>query len=126
MRAIAWARANLFNGPINSLLTLLALYFILRWGWTRVDWGLISAVWSAPDGRSCRAASEAGACWAFIARWYRFILFGRYPFVERWRPTLMIIFFMGLVLVSCDRRMWRRAPLLTLLWILGLIFCLIL
>jgi general L-amino acid transport system permease protein len=126
MRAISWTRANLFNGPWNSLLTLVALYLLLRAGWALMDWGLIDAVWSAPDGRSCRALSEAGACWAFVGRWYRFILFGRYPFAEQWRPTLVVILFMSLVLVSCDRRMWQRALQLGLLWILGLSLCLIL
>jgi general L-amino acid transport system permease protein len=126
MRALAWTRANLFNGPVNSAFTLVALYLIARWGWAVLDWGVVSAVWSAPDGRSCRAISEAGACWAFIGRWYRFILFGRYPFAEQWRPLLVIILFMSLVLVSCDRRMWRRALQLTLIWILGLLVCLIL
>jgi general L-amino acid transport system permease protein len=126
MRAISWTRANLFNGPWNSLLTLVALYLLLRIGWALIDWGVIDAVWSAPDGRSCRALSEAGACWAFVGRWYRFILFGRYPFAEQWRPTLVVILFMSLVLISCDRRMWQRALQLGLLWILGLSLCLIL
>jgi len=126
MRALAWTRANLFNGPVNSVVTLIAIYLIARWGWAVLDWGIVDAVWSAPDGRSCRAASDAGACWAFIGRWYRFILFGRYPFEEQWRPLLVIILFMSLVLASCDRRMWRRALQLTLVWLLGLLLCLIL
>jgi general L-amino acid transport system permease protein len=126
MRAISWTRANLFNGPWNSLLTLVALYLLLRGGWALVEWGLIDAVWSAPDGRTCRALGEGGACWAFVGRWYRFILFGRYPFAEQWRPTLVVILFMSLVLISCDRRMWRRGLQLGLLWVLGLSLCLIL
>ena len=49
------------------------------------------AVWSAPDGRACHAASGGeGACWAFIGVWYRFILFGRYPYAEQWRPLLVV------------------------------------
>jgi general L-amino acid transport system permease protein len=126
MRALAWTRANLFNGLWNSLLTLAAIYLILRWGWAAIEWGVVDAVWSAPDGRSCRALSETGACWAFIGQWYRFILFGRYPFAEQWRPTLVTMLFMGLVLVSCDRRMWRRGLQLALLWLLGLAVCLVL
>lgn len=127
MKIIAWARANLFNGVWNSLLTVVALYVILRGLWGVVDWGVIDAVWTAPDGRTCRALSgEAGACWAFIGQWYRFILFGRYPFAEQWRPLLVVILFMSLVLVSCDRRMWRRGLQLTLMWMLGLSLCLML
>lgn len=127
MRAIAWARANLFSGVWNGLLTLAAFYLILRFLWGVIDWGVLDAVWSAPDGRTCRALSnEAGACWAFIGQWYRFILFGRYPYAEQWRPLLAVMLFMMLVLTSCDRRMWRRASLLAGLWLAGVTICLVL
>lgn len=127
MRAIAWARVNLFNGLWNSLLTLAALYLMLRFVWGIVDWSLIDAVWVAPDGRTCRAmTNESGACWAFIGQWYRFILFGRYPFAEQWRPLLVVMLFLALVLTSCDRRMWLRGPLLAGIWLAGLVLCLIL
>jgi general L-amino acid transport system permease protein len=127
MRAIAWARLNLFNGLWNSLLTLVALYLILRGLWGVVDWGVVDAAWIAPDGRTCRAMNgEGGACWAFIGQWYRFILFGRYPFSEEWRPLLVVMLFMALVLTSCDRRMWRRGKRLGGLWLVGLLVCLIL
>ena len=126
MRAIAWARANLFNGVWNSLLTLAAIYLMVRGLWSFVDWALIDAVWTAPDGRSCRAASEGGACWAFIGQWYRFILFGRYPFAEQWRPLLVVMLFMALVLASCDRRLWRHGAWLGAIWLVGLGLCLIL
>jgi general L-amino acid transport system permease protein len=118
---IAWARANLFNGVVSSLLTVAALYLILRLLWGTIEWGLIDAVWSAPDGRACRAASAGlGACWAFIGEWYRFILFGRFPYEEQWRPLLVVILFTSLVLVSCDQRLWRRGALLAAIWVVGL------
>jgi len=127
MRAIAWARRNLFNGFWNSLLTLAALYLILRGIWSVVDWGIFDAVWEAPDGRACRALNnDDGACWAFIGQWYRFILFGRYPITEQWRPLLAVIIFLSLVLTSCDRRMWRRGPMLAGIWLGGLAACLLL
>jgi general L-amino acid transport system permease protein len=127
MRAIAWARLNLFNGLWSSLLTLAAFYLILRCLWGVIDWGVLDAVWTAPDGRACRAMSnESGACWAFIGQWYRFILFGRYPFTEQWRPLLVVMLFMALVLTSCDRRMWRRGPMLGGIWLAGLLVCLVL
>ena len=127
MRAIAWARVNLFNGLWNSLLTLVALYLIMRGLWGVFDWGILDAVWIAPDGRTCRALNnESGACWAFIGQWYRFILFGRYPFTEQWRPLLVVMLFMALVLMSCDRRMWRHGPTLGGTWLAGLLVCLVL
>ncbi len=95
--ALAWMRANLFSGVGNTLLTLVALYVIVRAVWGVVDWGLVHAVWSAPDGRACRAASDGeGACWAFLGVWGRFILFGRYPYAEQWRPLVVVVLFVAL------------------------------
>jgi general L-amino acid transport system permease protein len=127
MRAIAWVRANLFAGVWNGLLTLAVLYLILRGLWWVIDWGVLDAVWRAPDGRTCRTLSgDGGACWAFIGQWYRFILFGRYPYVEQWRPLLVVMLFVASVLTSCDQRMWGRPALLTGLWLVGLAFSLVL
>ncbi len=121
MRAIAWVRANLFSGVWNGLLTLAVLYLVLRGFAAVIDWGVLDAVWRAPDGRTCRALSrEGGACWAFIGQWYRFILFGRYPYAEQWRPLLVVMLFLTLVLTSCDKRMWWHPGLLTGFWLLGL------
>lgn len=127
MRAVSWVRLNLFNSVASSIATLLTLYLLARGLWAIVDWGLINAVWSAPDGRSCRAASgDEGACWAFIGHWYRFIIFGRYPYAEHWRPALVMVLFMTMVLASCDRRLWRRGALLACLWAADLALCFVL
>ena len=45
---------------------------------------------------------------------YRFILFGRYPFEEQWRPALVVLLFIGLYVVSAMRRFWRKELLLHL------------
>ena len=69
-----------------------------------------------PDsGRACRGD---GACWAFIAEKLRFILFGRFPYAEQWRPLVVVVIFVALILASCDRRLWGRR--LRLLWLAGL------
>jgi general L-amino acid transport system permease protein len=117
-RIVPWLRANLFNGIFNSLLSIVALAAILWALRAVIYWALVDAVWSAPDGRACRAAADgAGACWAFIGAWYRFILFGRYPYEEQWRPLLAIVIFILLLLASCDRRLWGRR--IALVWIAG-------
>jgi general L-amino acid transport system permease protein len=127
MKAIAWARVNLFNGVWNTILTLVAGYLIARGAWMAIDWGLIHAAWSAPDGRACRAiTNDEGACWAFIEQWYRFILFGRFPPGEQWRALIVVILFIGMVVVSCDRRLWRSAWPITAIWVVGLIVSFIL
>jgi general L-amino acid transport system permease protein len=113
---IDWLRANLFNSIPNTILTLAALYLLAVTIPPVFRWAFIDAIWSADSGRACRGA---GACWAFIAEKGRFILFGRYPFDEHWRPLFVVVIFIALILASCDRRLWGRR--LAILWLAGLI-----
>jgi general L-amino acid transport system permease protein len=116
---LSWLRANLFSSVTSSLVTLVLLYLVGRALWGIIAWGLVNAVWHAPDGRACQAASGgAGACWAFLGVWGRFILFGRYPYAEQWRPLLVVLIFVALLLASCDRRLWGGR--LALLWLAGI------
>ena len=86
-----------------------------------VRWAFIDAVWSAPNGRACRnpGGEEIGACWAFIGEKLRFILFGRYPYDEQWRPLVVVLIFVAMIAASCDRRLWGR--MLLLIWLVGLV-----
>ncbi len=102
---IGWLRANLFNSVFNSILTLVALYFLAVTIPPMIGWSLVDAVWSAPNGQACRGE---GACWAFIGEKFRFILFGVYPYAEQWRPLFVVAIFVGMILASCDRRLWGR------------------
>jgi general L-amino acid transport system permease protein len=102
--ALGWLRANLFNSIPNTLLTLLALYLVVTLVPPLFRWMFIDSTWVASSGKECRAS--AGACWAFIAEWYRFILFGRFPYAEQWRPLIVIFIFIAMFLASCDRRLW--------------------
>jgi general L-amino acid transport system permease protein len=117
---VGWLHANLFNSLFNSILTLLALYLLAMTVPPVIRWALLDAIWSAPNGQACRGASgqEGGACWAFIGEKLRFILFGRYPYGEQWRPLLVVLIFVALILASCDRRLWGRR--LVVLWLAGL------
>jgi general L-amino acid transport system permease protein len=110
-----WLRANLFNSPFNTILTLIAAYLLSVAVPPLVRWVLIDAIWSAPNGQACHGE---GACWAFIAEKARFILFGRFPYTEHWRPLFVVVIFIAMILASCDRRLWGRR--LGLLWFAGL------
>jgi len=110
-----WLRANLFNGIGNTILTLLGVGLLAAAIPPLIRWALIDAIWQAPNGAACHGG---GACWAFIGEKLRFILFGFFPVDQTWRPALVVAIFIGMILVSCDRRSWGRW--LALLWVLGL------
>jgi general L-amino acid transport system permease protein len=107
-----WMRANLFNTPLSTALTLLVLYALIRIVPPLVDWAIVDASVDAPNEAAC--AARGGACWAFIAHWYRFILFGRFPHDQQWRPAIVVLLLVLALLASGDRRLWGRG--LALLW----------
>ncbi len=121
-QALRWLRANLFNSPLNIALTLLVLYALVTLVPPLVDWAVLKASVSAPNEAACEA--RGGACWAFITEWYRFILFGRYPHDQQWRPTGVVLLLIALLAASCDRRFWGRR--LALLWLAGLVAVMVL
>ena len=118
---VAWARANLFSSPLSTAVSLALIYLIVRWALGFFDWAVLNAVWTlprsatGPDTTACREAAGIGACWAVIGDRWRFILFGRYPFEEQWRPAVVISLFIGLYVVSATRRFWRKE--LVLFWL---------
>jgi general L-amino acid transport system permease protein len=117
--AIEWLRVNLFGSVFNTILTLLALYLLAVTIPPFIVWAFVDAVWSAPNGQACRGpgGEETGACWAFVGEKLRFILFGRYPYDQQWRPLVTVLIFIAMIAASCDRRLWGR--LLLLIWLLG-------
>jgi general L-amino acid transport system permease protein len=118
--AYRWARAKLFNSWINSAVTLLFAYFIIKAIIAIISWGVLNAVWSVPgtNTQECRAVTGIGACWALINEKFRFIMFGTYPYDEHWRPAIVIVIFLALYGVSAMRRFWNRN--LIAIWLVGL------
>ena len=112
-----WLRRNLFSDAFSSLTTLVLLAGMLYWLPGLIDWMLLQAVFKA-DAAACQAVTHAGACWGVVAEKYRFILFGRYPHAEQWRPLLATALLL-LVIVASGRRLLARGPLLAA-WALAL------
>lgn len=119
---MAWMRSNLFGGWLSSGVTILLGYLIVRGAIGFFDWGFLNAVWTVPmlpngnpDPATCRAVHGAGACWAAVGDKWRFMLFGRYPFDEQWRPAICIALFLGLYIVSAMRQFWRKE--LAFIWV---------
>ncbi len=123
---VGWSRSNLFGSWWSTGVTLVLGYFLIRWGIALFNWAVINAVWSVPTGANgnpdptaCRQLQGAGACWAMIGDKWRFMLFGRYPFDQQWRPALCVALFIGLYVASADRRLWRKE--LAAIWLVTLV-----
>jgi general L-amino acid transport system permease protein len=113
---IGWARANLFNGWLNSLLTIVTLYFLWIVVPPLIRWAFIDSVWNT-TGAVCRDAD--GACWSIIATNFRFILFGFFPYDQQWRPLIAMLILFGLLFYSRNRNHWTKH--LIYAWIIGLV-----
>jgi general L-amino acid transport system permease protein len=113
---IGWVRNNLFNGALNSVLTLITLFLLWKTVPPLFRWAFLESAWYS-TGQACREA--AGACWSIVSVNYRFILFGFYPYEEQWRPFLAMIILMGLLFYSRDRSHWRKS--LAYAWVIGLV-----
>lgn len=113
---IGWMRANLFNSPLNSLLTIFFLFCLYTLVPPLVRWAFFNCVWSS-SAEVCREST--GACWSVVTRNFRFILFGFYPYDEQWRPTVAIIIFIILVIFSHNRRYWNKT--LLYVWLGGVV-----
>ena len=103
---IGWLRNNLFNGYLNSFLTLVTLYLL----WLTVPpffkWAFIDSLWFS-SAEECRTTD--GACWSIIPHNIRFIIFGFYPHDQQWRPLTAMILLVGLLFFSQNRVHWKKS-----------------
>jgi len=88
---IGWLRANLFNGWLNSVLTVMALAFLWKIIPPFISWAVLDAIWAGGSG-AC-APGQDGACWAFVANKFRVLMVGLYPADQLWRPLVCAILF---------------------------------
>jgi general L-amino acid transport system permease protein len=119
-RALAFLRACV-SGPLNIAISLGCLALLVWLVPPLLNWAVFSATWSG-NAATCR--ENGGACWAFVREKFWFSIFGLYPYEERWRPAVMLIILVAMVLASTQRRFWNRwlliawgiaAPLMLLL-----------
>jgi general L-amino acid transport system permease protein len=116
----AWVRKNLFSSIPNTLLTLLALFLLVKLVPPLLDWLLFSAVFSGSGPEACKDA--AGACWTLVGVKHRFMLFGFYTYEEQWRPAIATIVLLALICGSGYPRFWGKP--LAVAWLIGLpLFC---
>jgi general L-amino acid transport system permease protein len=85
------ARARLFDGVFNTVLTIISAVVIVALVWPSVKFLFIDAVWTGSSRVDClpeTVGREVGACWPFIEAKFGQFMFGFYPDDERWRVNL--------------------------------------
>ncbi len=115
---VHWLKVNLFNGPINSIFTLLAAYVLYKVLPPAIEWIFIDSIWFAESSDECKLPNgdrKDGACWAFITNRFDQIMYGFYPEAERWRPNLAGIMLVLLSIPLFIEKMPKKA------WLAGFI-----
>ena len=88
--AIGWLKQNLFSSWLNSILTILSLYFIVIMLWDFIPWAY-GGHWNTKSLRECLDLDPDVACFSVLAARWKQLLFGLYPAEEYWRPTLTFV-----------------------------------
>lgn len=92
---IGWLKNNLFPTPLNSVMTLVALYLLYLYIPPLLEWAFLKADWI---GDSRDACTSGGACWVFVSVRLKQFMVGLYPDAEVWRITAMAILFVVLMI----------------------------
>ena len=113
--AVAWLQKNLFATPVDTLLTVLGLLFLLWVVPPLFNFIIGHAVFPGGTVEQCRDPN-AGACWAYISAEMEFFIYGFYDIPEQWRPN--IVFALGALLfipLLIPQAPFKRANALLLL-----------
>lgn len=107
---LAWVRANLFSGPVNTILTLVCAYIVVTSLPEIIRFYFLDAVWTGSNRDACLAEKvgrPVGACWAYVADRFQYFVYGSYPVSQRWRVNIVFAMFaLGVVWL-----LWNNAPL---------------
>ncbi|TPI52717.1 amino acid ABC transporter permease [Mesorhizobium sp. B3-1-3] len=103
--AYAWVRKNLVGSIGDTVLTILGIAIVLWILPQVISWAFLNAQWTGPDRTVCTTVTQGGiqpdgwtgACWAFVNAKFGQFMFGTYPIEERWRPILVAILFVVLL-----------------------------
>lgn len=101
----AWIRKNLIGSTGDTILTIIGIVLVAMILPQLISWAFINAQWTGTDRTFCATVAQggiqpdgwSGACWAFVNAKFGQFMFGRYPIDERWRPILVAILFVALL-----------------------------
>jgi general L-amino acid transport system permease protein len=100
-----WLKKNLFSSPLNSIVSITLIIFILKITSSLFNWLVIDSIW---NGNADLCKDGTGACLAFVKEKFIFIIFGFYPREELWRPVLGIFLFILMVIWSSSPKRWNK------------------
>ncbi|OQM75975.1 amino acid ABC transporter permease [Manganibacter manganicus] len=112
----SWLRRNLFASVGDTVLTIIGLLIVAYLLPPFIEWALVNAQWTGPDRSVCATVAQggvqpdgwSGACWAFVQAKFGQFMFGRYPIDQRWRPILVAILFVALIVPMAMPRVPRK------------------
>lgn len=104
---LGWLRTNLFSSIPNTIMTLVAAWFLWQTVPPILSWMIFDASFTGSTREACDGVT--GACWAFVnARWGQFV-YGFYPVDQRWRVNLafviLVVAFVPLFLPRFERKL---------------------
>ena len=112
----AWVRKNLIASTSDTILTIAGIALVVMILPQIINWAFINAVWTGPDRTVCATVAQggiqpdgwSGACWAFVNAKFGQFMFGTYPIEERWRPILvgilLIVLMVPMLMPSVPRK----------------------
>jgi general L-amino acid transport system permease protein len=104
--AWGWARRHLFASPTDTIVSIVTIVVVAWFLYSVISFLFIHAVWTG-DGRAvCATAAQggiqpdgwSGACWAYVRDWSTQFMVGSYPRDQLWRPILVAVLFVGLLI----------------------------
>ncbi|MER8915442.1 amino acid ABC transporter permease [Mesorhizobium sp. M0761] len=113
---LAWVRKNLIGSVGDVILTVVAIALVVMIVPPVLNWAFINAQWTGPDRTVCATVAQggiqpdgwSGACWAFVNAKFGQLMLGRYPLEERWRPILVAVLFVALLVPLLMPRVPRK------------------
>jgi general L-amino acid transport system permease protein len=100
-----WLRTNMFSNFLNSITSVIILFFIGKLGIEIFNWLIVNSVWNGTPS-VCRQSD--GACLAFIREKFLYILFGFYPREILYRPILGLLLILACVIYSSFKSNWSK------------------
>ncbi|MFD2051628.1 amino acid ABC transporter permease [Mesorhizobium calcicola] len=112
----AWVRKNLIASVGDTILTIIGIALVVMILPQIINWAFINAVWTGPNRTVCATVAQggiqpdgwSGACWAFVNAKFGQLMFGTYPIEERWRPILvgilLVVLLVPMLIPSVPRK----------------------